>query len=321
MKKSITGVGIPEPVPEWDKGDGPVVWKWALPAHSYFFGVIFVAVAVYGVYNLVKIWRKKLSQSRNYFISITGLICIFGITRAIGMLVDPYSTARPLHLAPASGLLLFSLGYPCLTSGFFLINWSLVEVTKLQLLPSAIHKRKVLALILTVHFVVVITFDSVFVFFPDTHVLLLICRSFFVVWGILLFGGFIVAAVRIQRQVKKTLKNLIQIEMAESSTENNNSSTENNATHIINNIGIPAGSNTNKLQQARTRKVMKIARRAAATGLLICCTQIYALWEFYVFYNDDIIPKAWPWWIYQTCFRSIELFMVSQMFLIVKPKK
>jgi hypothetical protein len=316
MKDSGRSSGVPEPLPDWK--EGAVVWKWALPAHSYIFGITFFAVAMYGLYNLGKLWQTQMRKSRNYFICITVLVCLFGLTRAIVLLADPYSTGRPLHLTPGYGLLLFSLGYPCLTSGFFLVNWSLVEVTKLQLLPSVIHKRKVLALVLLVHFVVVVTFDTIFVFFPSTHILLFICRSFFVLWGILLFGGFIIAARRIREQVKQTLRSITQIETTSRNNSNVDSSTENNTSHVIT---IATADDNNRFQQARTGKVMKISRRAAATGLLICCTQTYALWEFYVFYNNDVIPKAWPWWIYQTIFRCIELFMVSQMFLIIQPRK
>ncbi|XP_028408978.1 uncharacterized protein LOC114531566 [Dendronephthya gigantea] len=296
--------GIPEPLPDWN--EDPEVWKWALPVHSYVFGITFFFIAVYGVYNLVKLCKSKMKNSRNYFVAITGLVCFLGFTRAVVLLGDPYSTRRPFALTPGYGLLLFSLGYPCLTSGFFLINWSLVEVTKLQLLPSRIHKRKVLALVLVIHFVVVITFDMIFVYFSQT-IFLFICRSFFVVWGILLFGGFIVASIRLQNQVRQTLRNLT-VTGNETPVARGQSNNEKNAR--------PA-----RFQEARTRKVMKIARRAAATGLLICCTQIYALWEFYVFYNNDVVPKAWPWWGYQTSFRCVELFMVSQMFLIIRPKK
>ena len=313
MKNSEGSSSVPEPIPVWKKAEGQVVWKWALPVHSYIFGITFFAVAVFGFYHLVKLCQTEMRKSRNYFICITVLICLFGLTRAIVLLADPYSTGRPLHLAPPFGLLLFSFGYPCLTSGFFLMNWSLVEVTKLQLLPSFIHKRKVLATVLIVHFLVVITFDTIFVFIPSTYILVFICRSLFVLWGILLFGGFIMAAIRFQRHVKQTLRNLTRQETV-SGRENNNS-------HVTTSVGIATAGNMKRLQKARSRKVMKIAQRAAITGLLIGCAQIYSIWEFYVFYKDDVVPKAWPWWIYQTCFRCIELFMVSQMFLIIRARK
>ena len=324
MKESSSYAGIPEPLPDWTEGKaGQTVWKWALPVHSYTFGAIFFAIAVYAVHILVKLARSQSRKSRNYFICITVLVLVFGLSRATVLLLEPYSTRRPLQLTPGYGLLLFSLGYPCLTSGFFLINWSLVEVTKLQLLPSVIHKRKVLALVLIIHFIVVVTFDTLFVHFPDTHILLFICRSFFVLWGILLFSGFIVAAMRIQRQVKQTLRTISRLEATTAqrpNTDNNNNN--NNAIRSVSIVTSRAdASQNNRLQQARTRKVMKVARRAAATGLLICCTQIYALWEFFVFYNNDVVPQAWPWWAYQTCFRCIELFMISQMFLITRPRR
>ena len=314
MKKTTTRspeIGQPEPLPSWKDGDGPVVWEYALPAHSYIFGMIFFAVVVYGVYNLVRVCRSQMTSSKNYFICITVLVSLFGLTRSIVLLADPYLTARPFHLAPAGGLLLFSFGYPCLTSGFFLINWSLVEVTKLQLLPSYIHKRKILALVLLVHFAVVLALDTTFVFYPDSYILLFVCRLFFVLWGIVLFGGFMIASVRIQRQVKKTIRNLSRVDEA----------TKNNGSQLVHTIGMVPGLTAHRLQQARTRKVMKIVCSAAVTGLLICCSQIYALWEFFAFYNDHVAPKAWPWWAYQTCFRLIELFMVAQMFAIIRPKK
>ena len=299
MKDTARSRSLPEPLPDcWEEGQ--VAWDRALLVHSYIFGTIFFAVVFYAVCNLVKLRRTQMRKSKNYFICIALLICMFGLTRALMLLTDSYSTGRPFHVAPGYGLILLSLGYPCLTSGFFLINWSLVEVTKLQLLPSLIYKRKVLALVLVIHFVVVITFDTIFVFFPSTHILLFICRSFFVLWGILLFGGFIIAALRIHSRVNWTLRNI----------------------NPINNIDNTAtAGNKNRLKQARCMKVTKVAKCAAVTGLLISCTQIYVVWEFYVFHNNGIVPKAWPWWTYKTCFRCIEVFMVYQMFLVIRPKK
>ena len=301
MKDTARSRSLPEPLPDcWEEGSFKVDWERALLVHCYVFGTIFFAVVLYAVCNLVKLCRSQIRKSKNYFICIAMLICMFCLTRALMLLTDSYSTGRPFHVAPGYSLILLSLGYPCLTSGFFLINWSLVEVTKLQLLPSLIYKRKVLALVIITHFVVVVTFDTIFLFFPSTYVLLFICRSLFVLWGILLFGGFIVAALRIRIQVKRTLRNI----------------------NTINDVDKTAtAGNRKRLEQARCMKVTKVASRAAGTGLLICCTQIYILWEFYVFHNNDIVPKAWPWWTYQTCFRCIELFMVYQMFLVIRPKK
>ena len=310
-------VGNPEPIPSWNGSDGSLVWKYALPVHSYIFGIIFFAVAVYGVYNLARLCQRQLGSYKNYFICITLLVSLFGLTRSIVLLADPYLIGKPFHLAPASGLLLFSLGFPCLTSGFFLINWSLVEVTKMQFIPPCINKRKVLALVLLLHFTVVISLDMTFAFNPRSYIYLFICRLFFVLWGIMLFGGFMIASIRIQRQVKKNIRGL---------SRNNDapvhiSSPNNNRSHVVTTIGITSDVSARRLQQTRTKKVMKIVCSAAATGLLICCSQIYSLWEFYVFHHDNVMPNPWPWWIYQTCFRLVELFMAGQMFLIIRPKQ
>lgn len=298
-------VGVAEPVPDWSKA--LVTWGWAWQLHHYGYGLLFLVVGVYGMWLMKTLQKTSARRSRNYFMCIAFLISFFGWSRATVLILDPYTFHNPVHFPTSLGLLMFSMGYPCLTSGFFLINWSLIEVTKLQLLPSRIHQRKVLVLVLTVHFMLVVSFDVSFSFFPSTHMLLFICRSFFVLWGIFLFGGFIFGGLKIQRQVR-------------------------NNTLILNTMGQMRSTNTSAAgsrpddsqavvgaaSHARTGKVMKIARRAAFSGLLICIAQIYALWEFYIFYNNDIQPKAWPWWSYQTCFRAIELFMVSQMFSIVR---
>lgn len=306
-------VGVPEPVPEWN--EARVKWGWAWPLHHYGYGLAFLVVGVYGMWLVKRLWKSSSRRPRRYFMCIALLITFFGWSRATVLILDPYTFHNPVHFPPSLGLLMFSMGYPCLTAGFFLINWSLIEVTKLQLLPSRIHQRKVLVLVLTVHFLVVISFDVSFSFFPSTHMLLFICRSFFVLWGILLFGGFIFGGLKIQRQVRRNmlrLNNMGQVSSVGSIKTSNGEGA----------VGRSRPDNSQAVvatpSHVRTGKVMKIAGRAAFAGLLICCTQIYALWEFYVFYNNDIQPKPWPWWGYQTCFRTIELFMVSQMFCVVR---
>lgn len=308
--------GGPEPVPDWTKARKD--WNLALPLHTYGFGIAFFAFAIYGMFILVKLKKSSMRASRNYFICISILICMFGFSRATVLLLDPYTLHRPVKFPRSLGLILFSLGYPCLTSGFFLINWSLIEVTRLQLLPNRIHQHKVLVLVSTIHFTVVMSFDSLFSFYPSAYLLLFFCRMFFILWGVFLFGGFIYSGRRIQCQVKNNLRTLATI--------NNYNKRPSQSTSSRNNMNVITISTTmhnvsQNQRQARTRKVMNIANRAAAIGLLICITQIYALWEFYVFYKKDVKPKAWPWLIYQTCFRFIELFMVTQMLRIVRPPK
>lgn len=319
---------VPEPVPDWTEARED--WGWAWPLHHYGLGLVFLVVGIYGMFLVMKFWRSREEKCRNYFMCIALLISMFGLSRATVLILDPYTSHELVTFPPSLGIVMFSIGYPCLTSGFFLINWSLVEVTKLQLLPTRVHQRKVLVLVLSIHFLVVISFDSSFAFFPSMHLLLFICRSFFVFWGILLFGGFIFGGLRIQRQLKRNtlvFDGVSYRSRADHAKRSGDISSEHlagdqiNTTMVVTLTTQMGGVSHRKRHHARTWKVMKVAQRAAATGLLICFTQIYALWEFYVFYNNDVQPKAWPWWIYQTCFRVIELFMVSQMIIIVRRSK
>ena len=58
-----------------------------------------------------------------------------------------------------------------------------------------------------------------------------------------------------------------------------------------------------------TRKVAKITLVSSVLGVACCTLQIYSLFGVYGVYSKAIDPKPWPWWVFQTSFRLVELAM------------
>lgn len=108
------------------------------------------------------------------------------MSRALCLLIDPYESK--MNIANCSVWIarpLFGITFPCLTSSFCLIHLAFLEVAKVQLVPPKIQNFKVVVSIIGLHFLVVIVSDTTVAFEGNLTELLIVCQSFFIVWGFL----------------------------------------------------------------------------------------------------------------------------------------
>ncbi|XP_033107693.1 uncharacterized protein LOC117109441 isoform X2 [Anneissia japonica] len=190
-----------EPVPEWDSALD--TWSWAWQLHTYGIGVAFCLLGVYCVYTTIMLLKYNRGKLKSFFITINVLVLLLCFLRAVYLIVDPYRS-REIFSELVSQMF-FNVAFPCLTSGFSLVNWAFLESSKFKLLSPKLQNARLLVAIIIIHFVFVLTVDFVLAFVSGTWILVMLCQGTFIVWGLILCIGFSYSAWRVYN-IKKNVR-------------------------------------------------------------------------------------------------------------------
>lgn len=288
---SVPKTAVPEPGPDWKTAK--LEWGVAWEFHWYGLPVAFAFLAINSVAAIVLANKKKAFARTVFFDAINSLQVLFGMSRALCLLIDPYEIYEskmnigncPVWITrPLCGI-----AFPCLTSSFCLIHLAFLEVAKVQLVPPKIQNFKVVVSIIGLHFLVVIVSDTTVAFEGNLTELLIVCQSFFIVWGFLNSISFMYSGSKVVSQARKIQRQLLAIQQG----ENRKEAVRPNNTHVC----------------SRTSKVAKITLATSALGMACCSLQVYSLFGVYGMYSKVVNPKPWPWLAFQTSFRLVELAM------------
>ena len=275
---------LAEPGPDW-----PVarkIWGLAWEMHWIGFGVLFGFLAIHTLVALALAKHRKGFGRKPLFIVINSLLLILGVTRAVYLLLDPYESRENGVEDPKwMTLLLFGIAYPCLTSAFCLIHLAFLEVTKLQIGPSKLQDVRFLSGVIAIHFVVVFTAETTTSIKPELDALLIVCQSFFILWGLLLSGSFIYSGCKVINRVENVHEQLSAIERNERLRTRNHK------------------------PKSSTTKVAKITLVTSFLGIAVCGLQFYSMVGVYGLYSRVVHPSPWPWLAFQSSFRVVELAM------------
>lgn len=272
-----------EPVPDWKVAKD--LWGIAWEIHWISLGVMFAVLAVSSIISLLRSSKKKLGR-KPYSISINILLLLLGITRAVYLLVDPYGSRQMLPRWFAG--LIFNLSFPCLTSAFCLIFYVFLGVAKFQLVSKRLQNAGVITALILLHFIVVLAAVVCVIFVPEIAVeVYIICHLFFMVWGLILSASFIYCGLKVIRKVK-TLARQLQHH-----------------------------------SQSSISKIAKVTLVTSTLGLACSILHVYSLFVLYRFFrSNEERPEPWMWWIFQTCFRWIEIAMACTIsYCIMQPPK
>lgn len=276
-----------EPGPDW-----PVAkqkWGLAWEIHWIGLGLLFALLALWSMVGLVLARYKTSFARKPLFVAITILLVIIGVTRALYLLIDPYEsgengvTSLPRYVTA----LLLGLTYPCLTSSFCLIHLAFLEVTKLQLPSRRLQKPSFVASVIAIHFIVVLGAETTTSIIPTVNWLLIVCQSFFITWGLLLSASFLYSGGKLLHQSRKVRRRLGHFRSSGGASQTGESQRPHNS----------------------TTKVARITIATSVLGLLCCALQTYSLFGVYGLYSTVVHPEPWSWWVFQTCFRLMELAM------------
>ena len=192
-------------LPDWDVAIP--TWGWAWPLHNYTLGILFLLLSLHAGLSLVHFHRRICHQ--RFLLAITLLLLAAGASRGIVMFVDSYSSIRRLPLAVS--MVLQGLTFPCLTSAFALIQMAFMRVTKVKLAPPRLQNFTFLSGIICVHFTMVICVDVIVSLDRKLKVILILCQSAFIIWGLFLCGAFVYSGFKMTQFTNETKKALQQL--------------------------------------------------------------------------------------------------------------
>ena len=292
----ITTEAVAEPGPDWPVAKK--VWGVAWGLHWVGFGILFSLLAAHSFFALVYVNRRKGFCRKPLFTAINSLLFVFGATRAVYLMLDPYESRQNGVKDPEwLSLLLFGIAYPCLTSSFCLIHLAFLEVANLKIGPSRLQNVKFISAIIALHFIVVFTAESVSSIKPELRALLIVCQSFFILWGLLLSASFVYSGCKVINYVESVQQQLNNIEKTGHTPRK-----------------------TSK-EKSRTNKVAKVTLGTSVLGLAVCVLQCYSMIKVYAFYSETIHPLPWPWLAFQSSFRLVEFTMACTIaYSVMQPR-
>ncbi|KAL3852072.1 hypothetical protein ACJMK2_015760 [Sinanodonta woodiana] len=290
-----------EPQPEWDMAKE--LWKEAWEIHIYFFGPAFMLLGMACVATIIRLWKMEHLLSKHYFLTLNVLVILVCFFRGLYLLVDAYNSRRiyPQIL----DYFLYSIVFPCLTSMFSILFYALLLATRVQALSKKVQKLWVLLAIIFFHFALSITTDIVIGFYTTAGLLLLICKFFFVLWGLLMFIGYILIFRRLYISAAHRHKIMAVHRAAE---------------HKVNGVY-----SKNELKEHKSRYTLSLAIKvtfvSAFFGFACVGLELYGMFGVYGIMKQRT-PEPWPWWTYQTLLRSMELLMcISIAYVAAQPLK
>lgn len=237
---------------------------------------------------------------------VLNILIIFQcVLRALYLLIDPYNMNETYH--PVLSYFLYSTAFPCLTSAFSILFYALLLATKMKMLSSKIQKSSVLISIIAFHFVLSIATDFVVGFFADAKVMLLICQFFYILWGIILFAGYVFIFRRLRKSAINRRRTLKKHSISYPSDVSRKS--------VVSSMGsLPRPKKSRN--KSTLNSAISVTLIAAACGIFCIILELYGM--FYVFrvFTDGHVPEPWPWYVHQFLLRVFEIIMCAIMIYV-----
>lgn len=285
-----------EPIPEW--GPALQTWQWAWGLHWIGFGTMFALFAMNSLISLTEIIRIKRKTKRGHLaMVIASLLIILGLTRALFLFINPYESEQ-CNLFPACPVMLsrilFGIALPCVTASFSLVHLAFLQVMKLKLYPEKLQSTKFLSCVIAFHFGLALFTEVMISLFADMKTLSIVCQSFFIVFNFTLSVSFIYSGTKIVTYVTRNHSHVTRIGETSMSARGD-------------------GKNAGKLNTLRYRpnvsKLVKITYVTVFLGFASCGLQLYSIFGVHNMYKGEDLspPKPWPWLIFQSLYRAVEL--------------
>ena len=297
------GQAFAEPHPEWEAALKE--WQWGWEVLVYFFAALFLLLAALSLLSVIRLWKIKHLLSKNYFMVLNLLIIFQCVLRALYLLIDPYNMHDTYHAVLS--YFLYSTAFPCLTSAFSILFYALLLATKMKMLSSKIQKSSVLIGIIAFHFILSIATDFVVGFFANAKVMLLICQFFYILWGIILFVGYVFIFRRLRHSAINRRRTLKKHSISYHSDVSRKS--------VVSSMGSLPRPKKSK-NKSTLNSAISVTLIAAACGIFCIGLELFGM--FYVFrvFTDGHVPEPWPWYVHQFLLRVFEIIMCAIMIYV-----
>ncbi|RDD44238.1 hypothetical protein TrispH2_004634 [Trichoplax sp. H2] len=309
---------VPEPNPHWVNSSATHSWFIVFQFHIYFFATCFGCIGIYALVSVVDHGRRVFKK--RFFLAINFLLIFFAVVRTAFLIYDPYESGNGLqrfgndtHLLPVTTRVLHGLGYPCLTSAFTLIFLAIINCVKVKAVSKKVQHPALIISIVTLHFAIVISADTTVAFCGGYKDLLIVCQSFFIIWGAVICVSYLICGYRILSFTKCSHKVLaVQSATVSTSTSSTTAGIMPNSSYVR----LRKKSSIAPKSTAVCTSVKKITRITIYSAILgMCCVimNIYSLFGIYGVLAPPHFPAPWPWLMYQSLFRIVELGMAVVM--------
>ena len=277
-----------EPQPDWI--EAKKIWGPCWEIHVYGIGLAFAILTVYSFTSVIRLWRKKNLLSQGYFIALNSIMFAVGFFRALYFLVDGYNSNGTFH--PVGHYLLYSIGFPCVTSAFSILLLALLQTLKMHVISPKIQKTKVLVCIIIGHLAFSILTDIIVGNFYTAEMMIFVCQVATVIWGLMLFVGYIYVFRKLYKAAMWRQNEMMRISLAK--------------------IKLDGVSPYTKPPKLTLNVAIKITLSTAIFGLLLAFLQIYGMVGVFSVFSDSV-PNPWVWLAFNTSIRLTELSMCITM--------
>lgn len=165
----------------------------------------------------------------------------------------------------------------------------------MEFVSPKIQKLRYLVAIIVFHFLLSFITDIIVGLYYNSKVLLFVCQLASVIWGLLLFVGYIYIFHRLYKAARNRQADVYKL------------------TSSANNLANVSPVRRPKLT---LNLAVKVTLATALLGLVFAALQIYSMVGVYSIFSNESSVKAWPWWAYKFGLRVTEISMSSAMSLV-----
>ncbi|XP_076329054.1 uncharacterized protein LOC143235112 [Tachypleus tridentatus] len=282
---------------EWEKSKSMLGIAWEL--HVYVTGSSFGLLALYSFGTLLMLETYEKLLSRGYLISISLMLFVMGIIRALYLLFDPYNTQG--FYPPVLNNLIFNSGFLCAISAFAVLSLALLKTTQIKILPQYIQSPMFLLGVTIFQFAFSFTTDVLQGFGLGETLLLLIFQATQLLWAVMLALGYIYAFRKLYKSAVKKQSEMIRVAFTR--------------------LHIDGAQLPKKLPKPTLCLAVRSTVIIALFNLLLVALRVFG-----IIYIDGIFetttPTPWTWWGYQLGSRVVEILLCSAVcFIATLPMK
>lgn len=273
-----------EPSPNWLEAIKE--WNWLWEVHIYGFGTIFVLITLFAVFYLIYSRKTTFSKHRVHLAVMNIALLTAGFFRALILFWDPYASSKDTtDLQLLVCIISWGTSTACITSSFSIMLLIFLETTKISLGPARLKNLPCLMSITLANIFYLIMSDLVVWFHPQAKVMIFICHVSFAIWGLTVSIGYLVAGIRMWRNLKSSLGEMFF-----------NRALDRDAT--------------------RLKRLFVLMCSASWFGVIKFSLSLYtAIGEYGVFADIGYV-KSWPWFAMQSSLRTLESLMCAFIFFI-----
>ena len=273
-----------EPSPKWLEAIKE--WNWLWEVHIYGFGTIFVLIALFAMLYLIYSRKTTFSKDRVHLAVMNIALFTAGFLRALILLWDPYaSSSDTTDLQLLVCFISWGISTACITSSFSIMLLIFLETTRISLGPARLKNLPCLLSVTLANIFYLIISDLVVWFDSRAKVMIFICHVTFAIWGLTVSIGYLVAGIRMWRNLASSLGEMFF-------------------------------NRTLDRDARRLKRLFVLMCSASWLGVIKFSLSLYtAIGEYGVFADIGYV-KSWPWFAVQSSLRTLESLMCVFIFFI-----